>query len=365
MEISLNEHFFALKEGVSSELLKKVKNELSQINHHQKYLIMNSSGSSGVGLKFYFIPHSHMLGHAEQINYHFGINNQHKWLLCLPSFYMGGLSILYRNQLSKGQVYHLGLWSAQDWFKLMESSQSTHCSMVPRQLYDVVYLGKAAPKSLEMLFIGGDRLDRDLRYKALALGYPLYETYGMTEFCSQLATKAQRMGDSSRQLDLLPFVQARQNPEGILTFKSEYHYDFLLELCADGQLKKSYYHEQLDPEGFFPSQDIGLVDRTGLLVQGRRDENIKINGKFVNIKQLEEKLIANCAELHYQDFVLAYQDDLKFGKKVLFFSIHAALSAPLKKLLSREYIEYGGQVEQILWTHSMKKRRQAQLYLAK
>ena len=66
----------------------------------------------------------------------------------------------------------------------------THLSLVPPMLARLLALGRPPPPSLRVLLVGGQSLSTALAGQAIAAGWPLHITYGMTETASQVATTA-------------------------------------------------------------------------------------------------------------------------------------------------------------------------------
>lgn len=127
---------------------------------------------------------------ALAVNRHLGLKPGHVWGLMLPMFHVGGYMIPVRAMLSGTRVVRFDEdWRPESAVRFLAENGVTHLSWVPTQVYDVVAAGLAAPPSLQAVIVGGGRLDPSLKRQGQALGWPLLESYGMTEFCSQIATE--------------------------------------------------------------------------------------------------------------------------------------------------------------------------------
>ncbi len=65
----------------------------------------------------------------------------------------------------------------------------THCSLVPAMLAALVELGPP-PASLRVALVGGQGLNPALAQRAIAAGWPIQVSYGMTETASAVAVSA-------------------------------------------------------------------------------------------------------------------------------------------------------------------------------
>lgn len=127
---------------------------------------------------------------AASVNQHLGITAEHVWGLMIPTFHVGGYMISVRAKLSGSRVATF----EDDWEPLaakafLEREKVTHLSLVPTQVFDFVNAGICAPSSLQAVIVGGGRLDAKIKMRGRELKWPLLESYGLTEFCSQVATE--------------------------------------------------------------------------------------------------------------------------------------------------------------------------------
>ena len=192
-------------------LLPWVQSEESLAGH----ILFSTSGSTG-GSKWVAISRSALLASARAVNTHLGASGNDRWLRALPDFHVGGMGIFARCYEAGCACVSLeGKWSPAGYHSLACDEGITLSSLVPTQLVDLVSADLPSPPTLRAVLIGGGRLDDAIYQKAIALGWPVMETYGMTEASSQVATTTL----NTRQLEILPCWQADQISEGELKLK--------------------------------------------------------------------------------------------------------------------------------------------------
>ncbi len=175
----------------------KEKNELFDLlKRHMpasvtSHIFLTTSGSSGK-LKWVALSKQAVLVSADAVNKHLQASSSDIWLNPLPLFHVGGLGILARGYLSCSKViasYEANRkWDVHHFVATVKETKATLTSLVPAQVFDIVFHNLNAPKSLRAVVVGGGRLSEDMYIQAIALGWPLLPSYGMTECASQIAT---------------------------------------------------------------------------------------------------------------------------------------------------------------------------------
>ena len=107
---------------------------------------------------------------------------------------------------------------------------------------ELVSLGLRAPSTAGCIIVGGGALDTETGRKARTLGWPVVQSYGMTEAGSQLATALPGDSFHTDRLSLLPHWEAQTDKGGLLRFQrkgklfgrllTQSHGGFLLERVA-------------------------------------------------------------------------------------------------------------------------------------
>lgn len=253
-----------------------LENQALKCDFHS-HIWLSTSGTTGT--KLVALAKSALLTSAREVNRVLNATAKDAWLLSLPTFHVGGLSILARAHLLGAKVHPFYPWHIEGFKEALAGI--SFLSLVPTQAFDLVQANIAPPKSLKAVFIGGDRLDESLALKAKRLGWPIIPTYGMTECASQVA--------SGSPLTLLPHMQVRVNNQK-LSIKS----DSLLT----GYIKNGTF---FDPkvDGWFETEDLAEVHGDVLSIHGRVGEVVKILGEIVSVPLLREKLRSLGAEKHH------------------------------------------------------------------
>lgn len=259
------------------------------------YFILTSGSSSTGSLSQKWIIHSRTnFEHAAEASNEFlECRPRDRWYLALPTFHVGGLSILFRAHLTDSAVVRSELesWEPESAREEMIAGKVTLASFVPTQLFDFVTLNLAPPPSLRAILIGGGALSRDLYIQARALGWPILPTYGLTETCSQVATAPlSSLGGNETQdfpFQVLPHLRVRTNPEGRIQVSGS--------SVSQGQISLNPKHvpsytDLRDSDGWLTTEDIGAVQGNALKVIGRANERLKVNGELVYLQPLRDRL---------------------------------------------------------------------------
>jgi O-succinylbenzoic acid--CoA ligase len=173
----------------------------------------------------------------------------------------------------------------------------THLSLVPAMLHGLLAAGARPPGSLRAVLLGGAATPPDLTERALAAGWPIALTYGLTEAGSQVttATPAEvRAGDRSAGVPLTG-VEVRIRPPGDAGEGSDgAPAPGRIEVRGD-TLFRGYVGEAARPPGaWFATGDLGRLDEEGRLeVTGRLRDRIVSGGANIDPAQVEAVLAAH------------------------------------------------------------------------
>ncbi len=113
------------------------------------------------------------------------------WLLSLPLYHVGGLAILWRSVLYGTAVVlppAEGSFDPDVFKHLPFSRPPSLISLVPTMLYRLLSAGVRPWPELRLVLVGGAAAPASLLEEAIAKGWPVALTYGMTEAASQIAT---------------------------------------------------------------------------------------------------------------------------------------------------------------------------------
>ena len=196
-----------------------------------------------------------------------------RWTLCLPWSGTGGLMILVRARRAglPVELAPLGEVAAALHARLTRTA-TTLVSLVPAQLAGLVDVGPPPP-TLRGVIVGGEGAPLDLVARALAAGWPVRASYGMTETAGMVALA--RPGDpAGAPLPLLDGVTIR-----------------VVDADADGVGRLVVRAPA--SAGEVITDDRGRVEAAGVTVLGRLDDMIIIKGAKVAPREIEDALLAS------------------------------------------------------------------------
>ncbi len=291
------------------ESLLKAWKEL-KLSHH--VFILSSGTTTGGIIKSYALSKSALVANARAVNQFLDTVSEDTWLNPLPHYHVGGLGIYIRAQLSDSKVEKCDFkWDPEKYYQALEGIQ--YSSLVPTQLYDLVSLNLKAPIGLKGIFIGGDFLSQALRDKALELGYPLIQTYGMTELCSQIAS-SYLTKDSDGFLEILPIHHIDKDTSEI---SSPALATLEMILAADNAISVTKYNKN-----FHLKDNLEFLSRKGkqlIKPMGRSDSMIKIKGRLFNLLEIQEILESIGLKINiYREVALQIVEDAREGRRVQF-----------------------------------------------
>lgn len=199
-----------------------------------------------------------------------GWRDDDRWLLCLPMAHAGGLSIVVRCLIErKPIVLHDGPFDSARVDALATAQRATLASVVPTQLQDLIAF---SPGSLRAILLGGSAAPAGLVDAALAAGWPIRATYGMTEAFGQVATATEPGG--------LPRVLP-----GVAITAGD-------TLQIRGPMLATCYLDGAPIAPEFTTSDVGTIDDGLVRVVGRRDDIIITGGEKVHPAAVEAVLLA-------------------------------------------------------------------------
>ncbi|MDO5374951.1 MAG: o-succinylbenzoate--CoA ligase [Staphylococcus rostri] len=216
---------------------------------------------------------------------HLGFNTNSRWLTVLPIYHISGLSIVIRSVIYGFTLYLMDKFDEQQVLDAVKYKKVTHMSLVPLTLKRLMSAGLTEPYQLEKILLGGAKLERDFVEQALAYELPIYNSFGMTETCSQFLTANP--------------VMLAKNPEAVGMMDAQLkishpNHEGHGELCVRGEnvMTGYLYPEGLihtfDDEGFFKTGDIASVDAHGfVMIHDRRKDLIISGGENIYPNEIE------------------------------------------------------------------------------
>jgi o-succinylbenzoate---CoA ligase len=210
---------------------------------------------------------------------HLGHGPVDQWLLCLPLFHVGGLSILVRSAFAGGSVRLLESFDPRSAAEALHG-EVTVASMVPTMLSRTLDVDEGPYPGIRWMILGGGPIPGGLLERAYRAGIPALPSYGMTETFGQVATLRPGSPPEPRAHPL-PGVDLRLAPDGRIA-------------VAGGQVSPGYLGEPDREDRWLVTNDLGVIDVEGAVrVLGRADAVIVSGGENIEPAQVEAALSAH------------------------------------------------------------------------
>jgi O-succinylbenzoic acid--CoA ligase len=151
-----------------------------------------------------------------------------------------------------------------------------------------------------VVLVGGAPLDAALARRALAAGWPVWVTYGMTETASMLTARKLGAGDGN------PQQVGRPLP------------GFELRIVDDViEVRGAAVHDSGNRAAgqWFSTGDRGQLDEAGRLIMMGRTDNMLLSGGEKVAPELVEQLLANCPGI--DEVAVTGQADPVWGQRVV------------------------------------------------
>ncbi|MCK5742940.1 MAG: AMP-binding protein, partial [Chlorobi bacterium] len=208
------------------------------------------------------------------------------WLVALPLYHVGGISILFRAILARATVVLPD--ANKSLIDDINQYKPTHVSLVATQLTELINDKNAVAvlQKMKAILLGGSAIPQSLIEKAHALDLKVYTTYGSSEMSSQITTTAP--GDSLERLYtsgiLLNYREIKIADDGEILVRGDTLFKGYIE---DGMIDPAR-----DSDGYFHTDDIGTIDEFGYLnVIGRKDNMFISGGENIQPEEIENALL--------------------------------------------------------------------------
>lgn len=256
-----------------------------------------------------------------------GLHHNDKWLLTLPIFHVGGLSILIRSVLYGMTVYFIEKYEVKEIKRAFFERKVTIASLVTlmlRQLVEELEKDKL-PSHVRCILLGGGSVPEPLLREVEKRDIPLFQTYGMTETSSQIATLSvtyarSKLGSAGKAL--APANIKISNPDG----------EGIGEIIVKGPMVFEGYDNMPEEnkrsfqDGWFYTGDLGYFDNDGFLyIVDRRTDLIISGGENIYPSEIEEVLLEHPL---VQEAAVVGKTDEKWGKVPVAFIVSDAKLEP-------------------------------------
>ncbi len=241
-----------------------------------------TSGSSGAPPKLILFTQEALKVNAIAANKHLNAH-QGDWCNPLPYYHVGGAMIWLRAHFAGVKVSPLhGKWNALQYQKLIRETNSHWSSLVPTQVVDIVSQQLQAPESLKTIIVGGGKLDEKTGLQARNLGWPIVQSYGMTEAGSQIATAFPNEPFHTDKLTILPHWEVTTDNNGLASIHGEGQLWGRLLTNSDD----NFILEKQNPDLAWKTQDIVELKAGQLTFIRRADRLVKVLGELVDLDSI-------------------------------------------------------------------------------
>lgn len=217
------------------------------------------------------------------------------WLLCMPLYHVGGVSIILRSIIYESAVYRVDKFRSSIASLLSRDKQIKAVSLVPTMLKRLMEQANFKPHHDLTILLGGGRIYNSLLNRCLENNIHVISSYGMTETCAQIAaspvTKGTIAKGSSGSVFMPNNIQIRNDKNESLSPNN------VGTIWLKGpQVFDGYYrckHQTIfDKNGWFNTGDFGqLDDNEQLIIKSRRTDLIVTGGENVSPFEVEEALL--------------------------------------------------------------------------
>ncbi|CAN1212828.1 2-succinylbenzoate--CoA ligase [Tumidithrix helvetica PCC 7403] len=316
----------AVKQAESNSQKEISQNFIPDIALESIQAIIYTSGTTGKpkGVQLTYGNHFHS-AIASTLN--LGTDVRDNWLVCLPLFHVGGLSIIWRSVLDGSTITLEPRFDLDRVLQAIATGKITLISLVPTMLTRILDRLSQSDLSdrieewqnLRGILLGGAAPSEQLLERCLELKLPIMPTYGMTETASQIATLStqdvmRRRGSVGQPLPCCQVkIVAIDSPEIELSIGA------IGQILVKGANVMAGY---VNPptaktlrDGWLHTGDLGYVDSEGFLyVVSRRTDLIISGGENIYPAELEEILMLHPT---IQDACVVGVSDREWGQIVV------------------------------------------------
>jgi len=287
----------------------------------QEVTIIATSGSSGEAKAALHTWGNHFYS-AQGSSAVIPLTSADRWLLSLPLYHVSGMAIMVRCFLAGAGLV---IANDEDIMEAVKGAKVTHLSLVSTQMQRLLADDKNHDllRLLKCILLGGSAMPRTLVDGCIKLGLNIYLSYGLTEMSSQVATG--RISQTNQcSVKVLPYRQIKISPEGEILVKGEVLFkgyvtgtklNLPLQNCSS--FPNASVGNPNKNNQWFPTGDMGQLDKEGcLIVTGRRDNMFISGGENIHPEEIEKVLlgIKGIAQA-----IVVPKEDKEYGQRPIAF----------------------------------------------
>ena len=249
-----------------------MNNDLDQIA-----CLLLTSGTTGTP-KIAQISINNIISNCNAWDKVFQFNKDDIYYNCLPLHHIGGLSIIFRALLNGFKIILNDRFDAELISNHINQYKVTMISLVPTMLSRILKLDfdQNSNQILRAVIIGGSNCNNSLLKKAIDNNLPIYKSYGMTESCSGIA--GFWVADYPDKMNASGFTH---DSVQIKIIENQIY------IKGPSIIQKYYNDNVID---WHNTDDIGYIDKKGLLyIIGRKGLAVS-GGENIDIKEIEDTI---------------------------------------------------------------------------
>ena len=217
----------------------------------------------------------------------------------MPLYHVGGLAAALRSCIYGTAIDLQAGFDVNMVSSAIAAGHITIVSLVPTMLQRLLAAGSSPPPSLRCVLLGGAAAPPELVHRALALGWPIFPTYGLTETAAQAvtATPAEALAKPSSVGRSLDGIRVEVLGSGGQQLPGE-----VGEIAVAGPTVMQGYYKDVAAsaaamrDGKLLTGDLGYLDDAGdLFVVQRRSDLIVSGGENVYPAEVEAVLLGHPA----------------------------------------------------------------------
>jgi O-succinylbenzoic acid--CoA ligase len=276
--------------------LEPVELEERPINGDDMLSIMFTSGTTGraKAVKQTYLNH---YASAKGCEKRFGYSGDSVWMQINPIFHISGLSIVLRCVIAQCTNVIVERFEEGKILNLLKEEKVTHTSLVPVMLQRLLKSGNDFGPHLQGILLGGAGVTKKVLKEALDNRLPVYNSFGMTETCSQIVS--------------IPYTDEKilDGTVGKALHNVELKVDAGGELLVKAEnVSPGYLNADMETaDDYFRTGDLARLDEEGYLyILDRRKDLIISGGENIYPKEIEDRVhevdgVERCVVIKVQD----------------------------------------------------------------
>ena len=293
-------------------------------------ILIATSGSTGFP-KLVALSIANFIWSAHGSSENIAVDPTDTWLISLPLFHVGGMSIIFRTMLAGANAMISPKILDGDF---IDQHRITHFSLVATQLSRQINSKFPFGQATKAILLGGSKIPHALIQKSIELNLPIHTSFGCSEMASQVCTtsKEATIYELMTTGKVLAGRQVKIDEDGRIQLNGKTRF---LGYWQNQKLLKPF-----DKDGWFTTNDLGEFDNNGFLkVIGRADRMFISGGENIHPEQIEQALIN--LEGIMNALVIDMPSETYGSRPVAFLQGQKNYSDPeLRKLLSENLMPF-------------------------